>query len=426
VILAIVGAFTLLTLLSVPIAFATGLAVALGLALLSPFPVTILFQKMVTGIDNFVLVAIPLFILTGNLMNAGGITDRIFTLLRRLIGHISGGLAYANVGASVVFAGMSGSAVADAGGLGAIEIKAMRDQGYRTDFAAAVTAASSVIGPIIPPSIPFILYGAVAEVSVGRLFVAGFLPGLLVALTLVGMIAVMGRRGGGFPKDPRASLREIVTAFREAVMALLTPVILLVGLLGGIFTPTEAGAIAVAYALILSLLVYRTLKLKDLPALLVDTMVTTAIVTFIISNVSSLSWVLVVQHAGDAFVAAVRSITDNTALVLLLVNVVLLLLGAVIETGALLILMTPILLPLVTSVGVDPVHFGVIIVLNLMIGVATPPIGMSLFVTAHVAGIPVERMMRAILPFLIPLFITLVFVTYWPWLSLWLPSLVFG
>ncbi len=419
----IILGFAALALLGTPIAVAVGVAVLLGLALGSPFDPLIMFQKMVTGIDNFVLVAIPLFILTGNLMNAGGITDRIFTFVRRCVGHLRGGLAQANVGASVLFAGMSGSAVADAAGMGAIEIEAMKKQGYTPDFSAAVTAASSVIGPIIPPSIPLVLYASMAEVSVGRLFVAGLVPGFLVALCLSLMIAWMGRNDR-FPRDARASWATRVRALGGAALSLATPGIILGGLIGGVFTPTEAGGIAAAYALLLSLVVYRTLRLRDLPKVLVETMITTAIVTFIISNVSAFSWLLVINRAGDAFVAAVLLLSQEPWVVLLLINLALLVLGALIEAGAVLILMTPILLPLALSIGVDPVHFGIIMVLNLMIGVATPPVGMSLFVTAHVARIPIERMIRAILPFLVPLFVALAVVTYWPGLVLWLPDLL--
>lgn len=421
---AVLVIFTALTLVSVPIAFATGIAVAGALAFFSPFPVTVMFQKMVTGIDNYTLVAIPLFVLTGNLMNAGGITDRIFAFVRACLGHRRGGLAHANVGASVLFAGMSGSAVADAAGMGAVEIKAMRDQGYKADFAAAVTAASSVIGPIIPPSIPFVIYGALAEVSVGQLFVAGIVPGFLVALCLSGMISWSGR-DGRYPSEPRVPWRSRFSAFARAALSLATPAIILAGMIGGIFTATEAGAVASAWALLLSLVVYRTLRLRDLPTVLVETMLTTAIVTFIISNVSVLQWILAVTHSGDAFVSAVTSMTDNRLLVLLIINLCLLLMGALMEAGAVLIIMTPILLPLAVSVGVDPVHFGVIMVLNLMIGVATPPVGMSLFVTAHVAGISLERMIRAILPFLVPLFVALAVVTYWPGFVLFLPHLIY-
>jgi tripartite ATP-independent transporter DctM subunit len=423
-ILSVIIVFALLSLASVPIAFATGIAVAGALALASPFPVAVMFQKMVTGIDNYTLVAIPLFVLTGNLMNAGGITDRIFTFVRSCLGHRNGGLAHANVGASVIFAGMSGSAVADAAGMGAIEIKAMRDQGYDADFAAAVTASSSVIGPIIPPSIPFVIYGALAQVSVGQLFVAGIVPGVMVALALSGMIAWMGR-GGRFPREARVDWRGRLRAFSRASLSIATPGIILVGLIGGVFTPTEAGAVAAAYALILSLLVYRTVRLRDLPRVFTETMITTAIVTFIISNVSAFSWILAVSQAGAAFVVAVNDITTNPILVLLIINVCLLVMGAFMEAGAVLIVMTPILLPLAVSVGVDPLHFGVIMVLNLMIGVATPPVGMSLFVTAHVAGISLERMIHAILPFLVPLFVALAVVTYWPGLIMFLPRLLF-
>lgn len=420
----ILVAFLVLVALSIPMAIAIGLAVVLGLAVASPFPVTIMFQKMVAGTDNFVLVAIPLFVLTGNLMNAGGITDRIFTFVRRCVGFVPGGLAYANVGSSVIFAGMQGSAVADAAALGKMEIKAMRDNGYSTDFAAAVTAASSVIGPIIPPSIPMILYGAIAEVSIGRLFAAGFLPGFLLAFALCVMIAIMDR-WHHFPRDKRPTFAEVMRSFGRAFFALLTPAVILIGLLGGVFTPTEAGAVAVAYAMILSFAVYRTVTVRELPGILVETMVTTAIVLFIIANVSALSWTLVITQSASDLAAGIRAISDDPLVFLMLVNLLLLFLGSFIEDGAVLILMTPILVPIATSLGVDPVHFGVIMVLNLMIGVALPPVGMSLFVTAHVAGIPVERMFWAVLPFVWPMLITLLIVTYWPRFVLFVPSLLF-
>jgi tripartite ATP-independent transporter DctM subunit len=424
VIAVILVAFLVLVALSIPIAIAIGLAVVLGVAVASPFPVTIMFQKMVAGTDNFVLVAIPLFVLTGNIMNAGGITDRIFTFVRRCVGFVPGGLAYANVGSSVIFAGMQGSAVADAAALGKMEIKAMRDNGYSADFAAAVTAASSVVGPIIPPSIPLILYGAIAEVSIGRLFAAGFLPGFLLAFTLCLMIAIMDR-WHHFPRDERPGIAEVLRSFGRAFFALMTPAVILVGLLGGVFTPTEAGAVAVAYAMILSFGIYRTVTVRELPGILVETMVTTAIVLFIIANVSALSWTLVVTQSASSLAAGIRAISDDPLVFLLLVNLLLLFLGSFIEDGAVLILMTPILVPIATSLGIDPVHFGIIMVLNLMIGVALPPVGMSLFVTAHVAGIPVERMFRAVLPFLWPMLVTLLIVTYWPRFVLFIPSLLF-
>ena len=421
---AIVVVFTVLSLLSVPLAFSIGLAGAAGIVFFSPFPLAILIQKMVTGIDNFVLVAIPLFILTGNLMNAGGITDRIFGFVRRCVGHWRGGLAHANVGASVVFAGISGSAVADAAGLGAVEVKAMTDAGYPRDFSAAVSAASSVIGPIIPPSIPLILYAVIAEVSVGQLFAAGLVPGLILALSLSAIIMVMDRRMR-FPRDARSSWAERGRTLLRSFFALATPFVILFGLLGGIFTPTEAGAVAAGYALVISLFVYRTLRLRDLPKVMVDTMVTSAVVLFIIAAISPFSWSLVITRSAAGFVDAIRAISDDPMIVLLLINILLLVLGAFVEAGAVLVLMTPLLVPLASALGVDLVHFGIIMVLNLMIGCATPPVGMSLFVTAHVSGISVERMMRAILPFLWPMLATLVLVTYWPALSLTIPTLLF-
>jgi tripartite ATP-independent transporter DctM subunit len=424
VIALILVAFLMLVAISAPVAIAIGLAVMIGLTFASPFPPVILFQKMVTGTDNFVLVSIPLFVLTGNLMNAGGVTDRIFTFVRRCVGFVPGGLAYANVGSSLIFAGMQGSAVADAAALGKMEIKAMRENGYKTDFAAAVTASSSVIGPIIPPSIPLILYGAIAEVSIGRLFAAGILPGALLAAMLCLMIAIMDR-WQHFPRDERPTLREVARSFFAAFFALLTPAVILVGLLGGVFTPTEAGAVAVAYSMILAFGVYRTVRVAELPEILIDTMVTTSIVLFIIATVSSLSWALAVTQSASDLAAWIRGISDNPLIFLLLVNLLLIFLGSFIEDGAVLILMTPILVPIAVSMGIDPVHFGVIMVLNLMIGVALPPVGMSLFVTAHVAGISVERMFKAVLPFVPPMLLTLLIVTYWRDFVLFVPSLLF-
>lgn len=405
-----------------PIALAIGIAVIIAIVGFSPIPPIGVVQRFVTGVDSFVLLAIPLFILTGRLMNTGGITDHIFTLAKNLIGHIRGGLAHANVLASMLFSGMSGSAVADAGGLGMIEIKAMREQGYKPEMAAGLTAASSSIGPIIPPSIPFVIYGAIAEVSVGRLFLAGIVPGLLMGLSLMLMIVFLGKRDN-YPVFLRAPLREVWASFRTSALSLLTPVIIVGGILLGIFTPTEAAAIAAIYAFILGFIVYRTIKLRDLPDIMAETLVTSAVVTFIIATTSGFSWILVLNQVGVQLVSGVTALTDNPLLILAILNIVLLLLGALMEAGVVLILLTPILIPLITSVGIDPIHFGVIMVLNLMIGVATPPIGMSLFVVSEVSGIRVEKLMRSVVPFLIPLFITLLIVTYFPGLVMFLPNL---
>jgi tripartite ATP-independent transporter DctM subunit len=376
---------------------------------------------MVTGIDSFVLLAIPFFMLTGRLMNQGGITDRIFEFARTLIGPIRGGLAHANVLASMIFAGMSGSAVADAGGLGLVEIKAMTDQGYRKEFSAAVTVASSTIGPIIPPSIPMVIYGAMAEVSVGRLFLGGFLPGLLMGLALMATIYLMSYREQ-FPQDRGYSLKAIGRAFRDSFLPLLTPVILIGGIVSGIFTPTEAAAVAAVYAFLLGFLVYRTVQVRDVPGIIVDTLVTTSVVTFIISATSGFSWLLIVGRVARLLVESVTALTASPWLILLAVNIALLILGCLMEAGVLLILLTPLLVPVMQATGVDLVHFGVVMVLNLMIGVATPPVGMCLFVVSEACDVKLESLMREILPQIVPLIVVLCLITYVPWLVLAVPQ----
>lgn len=417
--------FIILIFFRFPIALAIGLACAGTIAFFSDIPIIVMVQRMVTGIDSFVLLAIPLFILTGKLMNAGGITDRLFSFARGLVGHVRGGLGQANIIASMIFSGMSGSAVADAGGLGTIEIKAMTDQGYPKGFSGAITIASSVIGPVIPPSIPMVLYGALAEVSVGRLFMGGIIPGILVGISLMILVYMMSIKHN-YPRDKRISFKEFLIRFEKAFLPTLTPVIILGGIISGIFTPTEAAAVAAVYAFALSFFVYRTLKIKNIPKILLDTMVTTAIVTFIISNASSFSYLLLLGDISGKLVNALTAITMNRYVMLLILNIVLLFFGCVMEAGVALILLVPILVPLLNIVGIDLVHFGVVMTLNLMIGVATPPIGMSLFVVSQISNMKVEDLMRSILPFLIPTTIVLFVITYIPILVTWIPNLVFG
>lgn len=417
---ALVISFVILAVFSVPIAISLGIAVIITVSFFTPFPLLGMAQRMVTGIDSFVLLAIPFFMLTGRLMNEGGITDRLFDFARSLVGPIRGGLAHANVLASMIFAGMSGSAVADAGGLGMVEIKAMTEQGYRREFAAAVTVASSTIGPIIPPSIPMVIYGAMAEVSVGRLFLGGFIPGVLMGLALMVLIYLWSFREA-MPRDPGYSLQRVWTTFRDAFLPLLTPVILLGGIVSGIFTPTEAAAVAAMYAFFLSFVIYRTVSLRDIPSIIIDTLITTAVVTFIISTTSGFSWLLIVGKIGRLLVEFVSSVTQSPAVVLLIVNVALLILGCLMEAGVLLILLTPLLVPVMTTMGVDLVHFGVVMVLNLMIGVATPPVGMCLFVVSEANNIKLEMLMREVIPQVIPLIIVLFLITYIPELVLVVP-----
>lgn len=415
--------FVILVAFSMPFAFAIGISSLIAMLFFGEIPITGLTHKLVNGINSFVFLAIPLFLLAGRLMNAGGITDRLFHFARVLVGHIHGGLAHANVVAGMMFAWMSGSAVAAVGGLGAIEVKAMKDQGYDVPFAASVATAASTLGPIIPPSIPMIIYGAMTEVSVGKLFLGGIVPGLILAFLLMFLIFIISYLRD-YPRDRRASAREIWTAFKSAIIPLLMPVIILGGIGSGIFTPTEAAAIAVAYTLIVSMLYYRTIRPSDLPQIFVETMITTSVVTFIISMTSAFSYLLAIESAGERISSFLLGFTENKYIILFLVNIMLLILGSVMEAGVVLILFTPILLPIMLHIGVDPVHFGVIMVVNLMFGVATPPVGMCLFVMSNISGVRLETLMRAILPFLIPMLITLLIITYWPAIVLFLPSLL--
>jgi tripartite ATP-independent transporter DctM subunit len=407
------------------IALAIGIASMISLVFFSDISILVLVQRLIVGVDSYVFLAIPLFVLAGNLMNSGGITDKIFAFTRVLIGHFRGGLGHANVLASMIFAGMSGSAVADAGGLGAIEIKAMDSQGYPREFSASITVASSVIGPIIPPSIPMVIYAAMAEVSVGRLFMGGIIPGLLVALSLMILVYFFSVKHN-FPRDKKASFKEFIQRFLESFFPILTPAIILGGIILGIFTPTEAAAVAVVYSFVLSFFVYKTITLKDLPKILVSSMVTTAITTFIMATTSTFSYILLLGRFSDTVVNVLTAITMNKYFMLFILNVLLLLFGCIMEAGVALILLVPILVPVLNAVGIDLVHFGVVMVVNLMIGVATPPVGMCLFVVSHVAEMRVERLMKAIIPFLVPPIIVLFLITYLPPLVTWLPNLIFG
>lgn len=416
--------FVALSLLRFPIALAIGIAVAATIGAFSSLSYFVLVQRMVVGIDSFVFLAIPLFIMAGRLMNEGGITDRIFSFARAMVGHLRGGLGHANIVASMIFSGMSGSAVADAGGLGLIEIKAMNDQGYPKSFSGAVTVASSVIGPVIPPSIPMVLYGALAEVSVGRLFLGGVIPGILVGLSLMILVSILSHIRD-YPKDAPVSAREFMRRLGRAALPGLTPVIIIGGILGGVFTPTEAAAVAVVYAFVISFFVYRTIRFRDVPQIVLETMVTTAVVTFVISAASSFSYLLIISNVANALAELLMSLTSNPWMLLLILNVVLLLFGAIMEAGVAMILLVPILIPVLNMVGIDLVHFGVVMTLNLMIGVATPPVGMGLFVVSQVADLRVEELMKSILIFLVPPIVVLFLVTFVPPLATWIPSLFF-
>ena len=387
-------------------------------------PDFVVIHRMVNGVDSFPLLAIPFFILAGNLMNSAGITNRIFAFATACIGWLRGGLGHVNIIASVLFAGMSGAAVADAGGLGTIEIKAMRDAGYDDDFAVAVTAASSTIGPIIPPSLPMVVYGVMASASVGQLFTAGFIPGILMAIALMLMVAWYAKRRN-YPRDKRFSIRLLGTTFKRAFLSLMTPIIIVGGILTGAFTPTEAAISASVYALILGVFVYRTLTPKRLFHVSMDTIETSAIILFIVAAASIFAWILTSNRVTEQFADILMGMTQNPLLILLMLNVVLFIVGCFMETVAAITILVPVLLPIAEGVGVDPVHFGVIMVLNLMIGLLTPPVGMVLYVLSRVAGISFERCSAATLPFLFPLLVVLALITFVPTFSMWLPTLIY-
>ena len=410
-----------LILIGVPVAIAIGLS-ALSSLLINGFPIMVIAQKMITGIDSFTFVAIPLFILAGELMNVGQITDRIFNFAKAVVGWIPGGLAHANILASVIFAGMSGSAIADAGGLGTVEMKAMREAGYDDYFSGAVTAASSTIGPIFPPSIPMVIYGGIASVSIGKLFIGGVVPGLLMAVALMGYALFLSIQRG-YPRE-KFSIRLIGSEFVRAFIPLMTPVIILSGFVTGWFTPTEASAIAVVYALIVGALVYRAMGLKQIIKALENTAATTANVVFIIGSATLFSFILTNQGMTKIIAEFIFSISSTPWVVLLIINVALLFLGMIMEPGAILIMMLPVFLPIVNQLGIDLVHFGVTMVLNLMIGQITPPFGMCLFTIAQVAGLSVEKISRATLPFAVPLVVVLIASLFIPELVVWLPNVL--
>lgn len=418
------GGWLALVLANTPVAFSLGIA-GVAWLLFEGGSLATAPQRLIGGIDSFPLLAVPLFVLAGLLMNASGVSDRIYNFAKAIVGHFSGGLGHVNVIGSLIFSGMSGSAIADAGGLGVLEIKAMKEDGYPEDFSGALTCASCIIGPLVPPSIPMVIYGVIASTSVGALFVAGLVPGLLTAIALMIYVGIWARQRN-FPRHPRATARELWSAFRAAVFPLLAPVIIMGGIFGGIFTPTEAAAVAAAYSLLMGMVIYRTLGFADLPKIFREAVNISAIVGFIVACASLFGWVLAREQVPQQIATLFLSFSHNPWVLLTIINVLLLVLGCFMEGMAILILMVPVLLPVTNAVGIDPVHFGVVVVMNLMIGILTPPFGVALFTVAKVADIPFAALARAILPFIPPLIIVQIIVTYWPGLVMYLPRLIYG
>ena len=410
--------------LELPVAFALIVASLFYLFAGSMVPASIVVQRMAPGIDSFPLLAIPLFVLAGNILNLGGIATRIFEFAVALVGHLRGGLAQVNIFASLIFAGMSGVAQADAAGLGTVEIRAMKREGFDAAFAAACSAASAIVGPIIPPSVIMVIYGVLAQVSIGDLFLAGIIPGFLIGgllMLMVYFLVVTGRVHA--PVTPRATLPHIGRTFLRAIPPLLAPVILVVGLLSGVATPTELGAITVVYAAMLGF-IYRDLTLKRLYKALSNTLISSGVLIFIMSAAVPFGWAIAVNNVPAFLTEWLLSITSNKYLILLMINVLLLVVGCVMETTAILLIAVPTFLPLILLLGIDPVHFGLVIILNLLIGATTPPFGVLLFIVQDIAKVSFAQIVRAMLPFYIPLGIALIMLTYWPGLSLWLPKML--
>ncbi len=406
-----------------PIAWSMALAATVYMLLGPHIPLQGMVQRMVGGIDTFPLLAIPFFILAGNLMNTGGITDRLVAFAKVLVGHITGGLAHVVVVTNMIMAGMSGSGVADAAGSGTILIPAMKKAGYSPPFASAIVAASGTIGPIIPPSIPFVIFGSIASVSIGRLLLGGAVPGVLMGIALMIFAYAIAKRRG-YPAGRRASCGEMVWAAIRALPPLGMPAIILGGIILGVMTPTEAAAAGAGYAFLLGYFVYRELKLEQLPGIIVESAIGTASIVIIMSAAQPFGWVLTFEQAPNAVLAWFENAQMEQWQVLLILNVVMLILGCFMEGLAVMIMAVPVLMPLLQHYQIDLVHFGVFFVMNIMIGTITPPVGTIMYVVCGLNKISIGAFAREVWPFVIALVIALLVVTYVPELALWLPNLV--
>lgn len=418
----LLGGFILAICAGVPVAVSLGLA-SFAYILLADIPLVVIPQKMYAGMDVFVLLCIPGFILAGNLMNNGGITERIIRFATALVGWLRGGLGLTNIAGSMLFGGISGTAVADSASIGGMMIPGMKRAGYPGAFAAAVTAASSTVGPMIPPSVPMIIVGALSGISVGKMFLAGAVPGILMGLAMMVACYLVARRNN-YPREPWKGAGELARAFASAFWALAMTALIVGGLLTGLVTPTETAVIACIYALIVGLFIYRELPISKIPAILVQSAVSSAAILALVGFANVFGWILASERIPQTIAAGVLSITDNKYVVILLINVLLLFVGTFMETIAALIILFVPLLQLATAVGIDPLHFATFAVLNLMLGLTTPPVGVCLFVCANIARLPLAPVVRAIVPFLIANVAVLLLVSYLPATATWLPNLL--
>ena len=423
-VLSMVGLMLLLVLQGLPLVFVMG-AISVIYMFAADINVAILGQRMISRLDSFLILAIPLFYLAGELMNACKLTDRIVAMARVFVGHIHGGLAQVNIFSSMIFAGMSGSATADTAALGSVLIPAMKKEGYRADFAAAVTVASAVVGPIIPPSVAMVIYGALTDVSIGRLLLAGVLPGLVIIAAEMIFTYFLAKKHG-YPKYPLATFKELSSATYHGFPALLFPIIIVGGIASGQFTPTEAAGIAVLYGIILGLIVYRNVGILELWKTIEKVMLASTRILIIVAAASAFSWVMVNEKVPQTIATFLSTVTDSPIAVLAIMIAFLFVVGLIMVASSAEIVLAPILVPVVVQFGIDPVHFGVIMVFVLIIGGATPPVGVLLFVAQDIAEISFSQMVRAMLPYYIPLVGAVIILALFPQISLWLPDLVFG
>ncbi|HML35450.1 MULTISPECIES: TRAP transporter large permease [Sporomusa] len=417
------GAFTLLAILGLPIAIVLGLSSVIGLVLGSDVPLTIVAQRMFTAASSFPLMAIPFFMIAGALMEGGGISKRLIHLANTLMGATTGGLALVAILTCMFFAAISGSGPATVAAIGSIMIPAMVKAGYDVAFSSAIMAAAGSIGIIIPPSIPMVTYGVVGGVSIGSMFLAGFVPGIIFGGVLMAVAYFISKKRG-YKGTGQFSFKELFIAFKDAFWAILMPVIILGGIYGGIFTPTEAACIAVFYGLFVGFFIYRELNFRDLGRLLVNSAVSTSIVMLIIATASVFGWILASEQIPDRVAQMFLDFSNNPIMLLLLINVLLLVAGCFMETNAIIIILAPIFLPLIIQMGIDPIHFGIIIVVNTAIGQVTPPLGVNLFVACGISKITLESISKAVIPFIVAMIVALILITYVPSVVMYLPNLL--
>ncbi len=418
----LIGVFVGGLVIGLPVAVTLGFA-SFCYLIAADIPLVVMPQKMYAGIDVFVLLCIPGFILAGNLMNNGGITERIVRFADGLVGWVRGGLGLTNVAASMLFGGISGTAVADAASIGGVMIPGMKKAGYPADFSAAVTAASSTVGPIIPPSVPMIIVGALSGISVGQMFIAGALPGIILGVAMLITTYLIASRNK-FPRQKWQGFAAVGRSFLGAFWALAMSALIIVGMISGLMTPTETAVIACIYAVIVGVFFYRELPVKQIPRILVDSAVSSAAILVLVGFANVFGWILVSEQIPQMIAEAVLSVTTNKYLIILLINLLLLFVGMFMETIAALIILFVPLLTLAQGVGIDPLHFATFAVLNLMIGLTTPPVGVCLFVCANIAELPLSAVIKAIMPFIITNIIVLLLVSYVPEIATWLPGLL--